>query len=327
MNIAIIGCGAIAPIHIGAINKCKYTNLYCVCDNNKNRADDFSRDYNIKKYYDFDEVLNDTKVDAVHICTPHYLHYEMIKKSVEHGKIVVCEKPLTMLPSEYEELIKSCKDAKIYPILQNRFNNSIVTMKKYVEREKLGKLKCVKGILTWIRDEEYYAQDAWRGKINTEGGGVLINQALHTLDMMSYFAGEAKTADASKSNKSLKNIIEVEDTLEARILYSNDAIGVFYATNGYGIDVPMQFEVVFENGHFEYYHGKLYYNDKYITKDKECDYGKKVWGEGHTKIINNIYGSLKKNKSPQITLTDTEQTMRTLFAIYKSAEEGDSVSV
>ncbi len=321
-NSCIVGCGAIFKNHAESIKEIEYANLYAVCDVDKERAVAAAEKYNPEKvYYTFEEVLKDEKIDVVHICTPHWLHYEMIDKALKSGKKVVAEKPMTMSREQYDKLLSEHSGGHIYPILQNRLNNSIREIFKFSDEEK-GKLLSLRGMMTWIRDEEYYAQDEWRGKKATEGGGVLINQAVHTLDIMNLFGGETENVCATTSNKTLKGVIEVEDTCDAVINYKNGARGIFFATNGYNTCVPMNIELIYENMTFNYCYNKLYKDGELIASDSFDNLGKNSWGAGHIANVRMIYEAIKEGRKPEISFESTVNTMKTMFAIYESANLG-----
>ena len=321
MNICIVGYGAIGPVHAESVSLIDGINLYAICDTDKVRADEGAKQYSCKAYYDFDECLRDENITSVHICTPHYLHFEMIKKAVDAGKKVVVEKPATMKKDEFYFLLENYKHAPVFPIIQNRTNKCIKTLKSIISKDSsLGKLIGVKGIVAWYRDENYYKSGDWRGTKEFEGGGVLINQAVHTLDLLTYFGGEVDSVTATASNKSLKGVIEVEDTVDAYIKFKNGATGVFYATNSYTPGSSVFVDVVFENAHFRYIDGKLYKNDELLCEDEAKFLGKAYWGSGHERTF---YDHYIKNET--LTLFDVKSTMDTMFAIYESAEKNKEV--
>jgi len=323
MNICIVGFGAIGPIHAESLSLIKNVNIYGICDVIKEKADAAAETYGCKAFYSFDECLSDKNIDSIHICTPHYLHFEMVKKAIDAGKRVVVEKPVTMKKDEFTFLLKHYRDASIFPIIQNRTNKCVKELKNIIDNDNtLGALVAVKGIITWCRDAEYYNSDEWRGTKLYEGGGVLINQAVHTLDLMIYLGGDIEKVSATMTNKSLKNIIEVEDTVDAYMSYKNGAKGIFYATNAYPDDSPVQLEFGFENTILKYMDGKLYRDDKEICADDKKFLGKEYWGSGHERTLYDLYVD---NKS--LTISDIESTMKTMFAIYESADTGKEIEI
>lgn len=321
MNICIVGFGAIGPVHADSISLIDSVTLYGICDIVKERADKAAEKYGCKAFYSFDECLLDKNIDSIHICTPHYLHYDMIKKAIQANKKVVAEKPIVMKKDEFSALLKDYSDAPIFPIVQNRTNLCIKELKNIIDTDQnLGKLTAVKGILTWYRTAEYYKSSAWRGTKLYEGGGVLINQAVHTLDLMVYLGGKVSSVTASASNKSLRDVIEVEDTIDALLQYENGAKGIFYATNAYTSNSPVQLELEFENASFKYMSGKLHRNNELICTDEIKFLGKAYWGSGHERTLYDLY----VNKST-LGLADIKNTMYTIFAIYESAEKKEEI--
>ncbi|MDD6483654.1 MAG: Gfo/Idh/MocA family oxidoreductase [Clostridiales bacterium] len=318
MNVCIIGYGAIGPVHAEALSRIDNVNIYGICDIVPERARKGAQKYGAKAFYAFDECINDDNIDFIHICTPHYLHFEMITKALECKKRVVVEKPAVMTRSECDILFEKYDVSRIFPVLQNRSNACIEKLKDM--SNSLGALKGIKGILTWSRDADYYNSESWRGTRKYEGGGVLINQAVHLLDLMIYFAGGAKSIRASMHNNSLLNVIEVEDTAEAYIKFKNGASGIFYATNAYSLNSPMQLELDFENAYAIYNYGRLYVNDELICSDFSGSLGKAYWGNGHLRVISDLY----KNGS-NFNLADIRDTMDAMFAVYESAKQGKEI--
>ena len=316
-NICIIGYGVIGPIHAAAIEKIKNAKLYAVCDVDGARLDACRREYDVKTFTDFNDVLNCKEIDAVHICTPHYLHFDMIKSALEHGKAVVAEKPVTMKKEQFSELLKLKNSDKVCVVFQNRLNSSVLRMKKIIDEKKYGEIKAVKAILTWHRTKEYYQSGAWRGKWDTEGGGVVINQAVHTLDLMSYLVEDISAVSAVMHNFSLSDAIETEDSAMAYIEYKSGISGMFFATNAYSKNSAPEVEIVFEDGVVCYREGRLFENGEGVEKDELLKGEKAYWGTGHIKLISDFYDN-GKFFAPK----DVKNTMETLFAIYESAKNG-----
>ncbi len=312
-NVCVVGFGAIGPVHTEAIRKTKNARLYAVCDTDNEKLRTAKEKYDVKTYVDFDLMLKDKKIDAVHICTPHYLHFEMMKKALCAGKEILCEKPVTRTALEFERLLKLNGADMICTALQNRLNPSVEKLKKIIAAGELGKVKTAKGILTWQRAAEYYTKEQWRGKWETEGGGLLINQAIHTLDLLSYLVGDIKTVRAAMNNFSIPEI-EVEDTFSAYLGFASGINGVFFATNSYGDNSAPEIEIVFEKGKARYSEYRLFVNGELVEEDEKACGGKAYWGNGHEKLIANYYDNNKF-----FGLVDVKNTMRTVFAMYESA--------
>lgn len=319
MNVCVVGYGAVGKVHADALSDIKGVTVYAICDINAERAYAGAQKHQCKSFTNFSDCLSDTNVDSVHIATPHYLHFQMIEKAVKANKIVFIEKPVVMKSEELHLLFQKYSDAPVYPVFQNRTNKCIQEIKAM---DGLGKLVAVKGILTWQRTAEYYNSAEWRGTKKYEGGGVLINQAIHTLDLMSYIGGDVEYVSASASNKSLKGIIEVEDTVDAYLKFKNGATGVFYATNASACNDSPFIEFKYENAVIRYSDGNLYKNGEFLCSDDKSYRGKSYWGMGHEHLFYDYYV-----KGKTITLKDVKNTMNTVFAIYESAYANKEVKV
>ena len=313
-NICIVGYGAIGPVHAKALETVENAKFYAVCDIDEEKRKKCRSTYDVKEYADFDEMLLDPKIDGVHICTPHYLHFTMIQKALMAGKTVVTEKPVTRTKEEYDSLLKLDKSGKVCVVLQNRLNPCVQKMKELVKSGELGAVKAVKAVLTWHRDKAYYESGCWRGKWETEGGCLLINQAIHTLDLFHYVVGDIVSVKANMFNYSLKNVIEAEDTLVAYLGFADNVQGIFFATNAYGANSAPLFEIVFEKGVARYMDKQLWIDGRVIAEDVQTLVGKDYWGSGHARLIKQYYDEQK-----YFTVFEAKNTMETVFEMYKQA--------
>lgn len=314
-KVCVVGFGAIGPKHAEAVVKTENAELFAVCDIVPERAAAAKERYGVKTYTDFDEMLADAEIDSVHICTPHYLHFEMIEKALAAGKNVVCEKPATRTKEEFSKLCSLPGADEVCYVLQNRLNPCVVKFREIVKSGSMGNLIAAKGILTWSRTKEYYDSEDWRGNWETEGGGVLINQAVHTLDYFNYITGGIWGVKANMMNFSLDSI-EVEDTFVSTLKLTDGATGVFFATNAYGSNSAPEFEVVFERGTVKCADGKLFVDGAVVEEDVLSSGGKAYWGSGHERLIADFY-----DRNEYFSLGDIKNTMDALFAMYESARE------
>lgn len=324
-NACIVGYGAIGPIHANGIANTENANLYAICEVNPERAKKGTDMYGCILYTDFDEMLKDPKIDVVHICTPHYLHKDMALKALKAGKNVILEKPVAMNKAEMTELMEyydsdECK-AQMCIMLQNRTNACVRKMRDIMENDdSTGALKGIIATLSWKRDEEYYNKDEWRGKWATEGGGLLINQAVHLVDLIVYFGGKTESIKSNISHWKVTNI-EVEDTANALIKFESGIYGVFNATNCHSCDSPFYLELQFENTLLRYADGALYRisgdNIDIIERDNKAVIGKAYWGRGHEGVIDAFYATLSGNKQPYTDIHDAEEAMNLVFSMYE----------
>ncbi len=313
-NVCIVGYGAIAPIHAKVLEQLPDARFYAVCDPDPAAIARCREQYDVHIYSDYAKMLLDPQIDVVHICTPHHLHFSMIQAALAQGKQVVAEKPLTRTREEFEALLQLPGSENICVILQNRYNPCIQKLKGLVDRGELGQILGIKGLMTWCKEPDYYLSSPWKGKQETEGGSCLINQALHTLDLMLYLGGPAEIAGASIHNHSLQGVIETEDTAEASLRFASGARGLFYASNGYCINSPVELEVVGTKATARYACKKLFVNGCELADDDVCTPGQDYWGGGHYLLLQDLY-TRSRFYRPQ----DIAPTMTALFDIYQKA--------
>lgn len=330
LKVAVIGLGRISKRHLNAYKTENLAEIVAVCDIKKDRADSVALEYNAKAYYDYKEMIDSEKLDAVHICLPHYLHVPASIYAIERKINVISEKPMSI---DYESAVKVVELAKskgvLYGlILQNRYNGATKFVKNALDSGKLGKIISARSIVTWNRTDEYYSSSDWSGTWEKEGGGVLINQAIHTLDLANYMIdSEFDFLSASMANRNHKSI-EVEDVFEGFITYKNGVKHIFYFTNNYGCSEPIEVKLYCENGKvtFDYDRAIIVYNDKTVEEFNEPQNyveidGKDYWGRQHFTQINQFYKACLKLEELEITGEEGLKTHKLVCELYKKAKE------
>lgn len=321
----VVGCGAIGPVHAEGIRLAEFGRLGGVCDIDEERGRVCGR--NIKYFSSFEQVICDPSIDVVHICTPHYLHASMTKAALEAGKAVVLEKPVAISRREMEELIAFVERRgfgdRVMIMLQNRKNTCVQTLKNLMASDRsLGALRGIAAHVTWRRDEAYYASAPWRGTWDMEGGGLLINQAIHTIDLMLWLGGAVQEIRSCASRRAVTGI-EVEDTADVLIWFKNGARGVFTGTNGYGVTVPAMLELEFENVRLRYADQALYRIEgqeiSVLCRDDLAFRGKVCWGNGHARVIDDFYRHLERKGGSFIPLREAVPAMEFVFEVYQQA--------
>lgn len=226
MNFVIVGTGLISSIHAEAINSIENACLIGVFDKNPDSADEFAKKYNLKSYNSYEDVLDDSNVSAVCLCTPSGFHAEQAIKALEHGKHVVVEKPMAITVADCDRVIEAAKKSGcvLMPICQRRFYDNVQMLKKLYEDNAFGKISLCDLYMKFWRDSNYYSDSKWRGTKALDGGGALMNQGIHGIDLLQYIAGKAKLI--SSRVKAAVHDIEVEDTAVAVVEFENGAMGV-----------------------------------------------------------------------------------------------------
>lgn len=216
MKSVIVGCGGIAAVHAASLSQLGESELAGFADIKKERAENFVAKYGGRAYSCLEEMLDQEKPDVMHICTPHYLHVPMAVYGLTHGVHVFMEKPPVISGEQLAQLEEAVagSDRRLGLCFQNRYNPSVQEVKKLLASGEAGRIRGARGLVTWSRGREYYTESGWRGSLATEGGGALINQSVHTLDLLAYFLGTPLAVEAGIQNHHLKGIIEVEDTME-----------------------------------------------------------------------------------------------------------------
>lgn len=320
MKAAIIGYGSIGKIHARIISQ--YGTLEAVCDIDEAVLADAPAE---RHYTDYIKMLDDARPDVVHICTPHYLHAEMVIEALARDINVLCEKPLCIRETDIGRILEAERGSKgqLAVCHQNRYNSANRFVKEYLKGKTV---EAAVGQVSWHRDDTYYASGAWRGKWNTEGGGVLINQALHTLDLMQWLCGMPETITASTSNLTLKNTIEVEDT--AAVLCRGEKGGnfTFYASNGSVKDCPVEITVRADGEWIKLMpRYAVIGNEFHSFEEKHRSQGKACYGSGHEALISDYYDCIKTGRKFPIDGAEGAKVIRLILAVYKS--QGNSVKV
>lgn len=327
LGVAIIGCGAIFPLHAKAISAIKDVNLLLVADIDADKATREGIEYACDATDDYREILNDNRIDVVHLCTPHHLHAEMAEELLRAGKHVLTEKPIAVdLPSAMRMLEAAQESSgQLGVVFQNRYNDASVYIKKTIDSGDLGKLLCMKGVVTWHRNESYYKDSNWRGRWSTEGGGVLINQTIHTLDLLQWYGGEIKSVKGSITTDVFDGVIEVEDTAHACIDFANNVRGLFYGTNTYLENSPVELELVFEEGTLNLRREHLYlWKDGKETLVCEPMFspaeGKSYWGTGHKRLIEDFYDHIFSGSKFWLDGPEGIKALELVKRIYSSSQ-------
>lgn len=321
LKVGIVGLGAISSTQIEAISRLSdMAEIKALCDC------DSSKKVNIENtnfYTDVEEMLKKENLDCLHICLPHYLHKPTTILAAKYGVNVFMEKPAGINSEEITEMEKIVNDSgiKVGICFQNRFNATTQKAQEIIRSGKYGKVKGCKAIVTWDRRENYYTKDLWRGKKDKAGGGVMITQAIHSLDLMKLFCGDIEWVKGLTGNLLLENI-EVEDTACAYIQFKNGIGGIFYGTVTHCFNSSVEIEIVLEKGVLQIKNNKL----TYIDSDGETIFAKDnpdtMVVEGEYQTMNLFYRKLMNLEGGDyISLEEAKQDNILIEKIAQSAQE------
>ena len=334
MKTAVIGCGNISGCHFNAVKKIDGVEIAAVCDTVLERAERASQANGGEIYTDYIKMLDEVKPDSVHVCTPHYLHAEMYSQALKRGISVLCEKPCAVNKDGLSLIENALKNstAQFGVCFQNRYNESVKVAKSIIESGEYGNIVCARASVHWKREPEYYS-DGWHGKKDKEGGGVLINQAIHTLDLLRYLLGEEmKCVRGHALKEKFANEIEVEDTVSARFETESGITAIFNATVGAGCDHPAMIDIVCENAELRIEGNNAYKiengNFKKLFLSDEADFiGQKYWGNSHELLIADFYDCLKTGRHFPVDFSEGRKSVEELFAVYTSSKMNEKVYI
>lgn len=226
LNIAIIGCSLIAHTHVTALKEIPEANICGVWNRTPERMAEFASKYQLKTYADYQEVLDDPSVDTVLITLAPGVHVDYALKAVAAGKNIILEKPMDIDVAKCLRLIEECRKngLGLAVIFQNRYTAAARSVKQALDQGLLGKVFLADAYIKWYRSPEYYRSGQWRGTWELEGGGALINQAIHTIDLVQWFMGGAVSVQGMI--RTATHAIQTEDLGIGLVEYANGAIGV-----------------------------------------------------------------------------------------------------
>lgn len=231
IGIGVVGCGMIANFHASAIADAKGAHLVGATDRRPEASKAYAEKNNCRAYETLETMLADPQVQAVSICSPSGAHLEPAVAAAEAGKHVVVEKPLEITTDRCDQIIKACEKAgvQIAVTFQSRFHESSKLVKKAIEEGRFGKITMGDAYVKWFRSQEYYDSGAWRGTWKLDGGGALMNQAIHSVDLLLWLMGPVLEISAMTATMTHERI-EVEDVAVANLKFASGALGVIEAT-------------------------------------------------------------------------------------------------
>jgi len=351
-NIAILGCGKVAHLHAQAVQNLPNASLAAVWSRTKQTAVDFARQYKTRPFETISEMAEKAEIDLAIVCTPHPFHREPAIEAAKAGAHILVEKPLASTLEDSDAIIKACENSgvKLGVISQRRWYAPVIRVKKAIETGKIGRpVFGTINMLGW-RDKKYYDADAWRGNWKMEGGGVLVNQAPHQLDLLLWYMGEIDEVYGLWKNMN-HSYIEVEDTAVAIVKFKNGGIGNIIVSNSQKPGIYGKVHVHGENGAsvgVQTDGGAMFVagmsnvleppvNDlwtvpgeekllaKWVKKDSELFDSIDPTVFYMERQIEDFLEALETNREPLVSGEDGRQTVELFTAIYRSTRDNKPV--
>jgi UDP-N-acetyl-2-amino-2-deoxyglucuronate dehydrogenase len=336
LNFALVGCGRIVQKHCQSIAHLKSTRLVAVCDVSVERAREVGEQQKVPWYTDYHEMMaKHPEVDVVSVLTPSGDHARHVIELTRYKRHILVEKPMALTVSDAEEMIRACDQAgvRLFVVKQNRTNPPIVKLKEAVQGGRFGKMVAATVRVRWCRTQEYYAQDAWRGTWSKDGG-VLMNQASHHVDLLTWLMGDVESVFMYTATRLVT--VETEDTAVAVLRFHNGALGVIEATTAARpVDLEGSVSVLGERGAVEV--GGFAVNQmktwNFVDATEEESKGifalneapPNVYGFGHSRYIADVVSCIRDGKFTAVEGIEGMKSLLLINALYESMETGREV--
>jgi predicted dehydrogenase len=344
IGFGIIGCGMIARFHAKAVAEIRGAKVVACYDAVPAAADQFAQEAGCKAYHELDALLADPAVEVVTICTPSGAHMEPAVAAAKAGKHIIVEKPLDITLKRCDAMIAAAEKAGVVlsTIFPSRFHQSAQLLKKALQQGRFGRLTMGDAYVKWYRTQQYYDSGAWRGTWALDGGGALMNQAVHSVDLLLWFMGPAAEVCAYTATLAHERI-EVEDVAVAAVKFANGALGVIEASTATWPGELKRIEIQGDAGS-----AVLREEDLAVWKfAKETKADEKIRQEmasrtqtgggaadpkaighhGHMLQFRDVLNAIKKGTRPLIDGHEGRKAVELILAIYKSAETGKAVQL
>ncbi len=340
----IVGCGMIANFHARAVGDIRGASVVACYDTVAASADRFAKANGCAAYHDLRAMVADPKVDIITICTPSGAHMEPALAAAKAGKHVIVEKPLEVTLTRCDRIIDACKKAGVVlsTIFPSRFHESSQLLKKAVDKGRFGKLTVGDAYVKWFRTQEYYDSGAWRGTWKLDGGGALMNQAIHSVDLLAWLMGPVQDISA-RTALLAHDRIEVEDVAMATLRFENGALGIIEATTAAYPGALKRIEIhgsagsaVLEEEDITMWEFAKPARSDTALRQRMAGKTKTGGGaadpaaighHGHTEQFKNVLNAIKKGTQPLIDGSEGRRSVEIILAIYKAAETGRTIEL
>ncbi len=322
---AVIGIGDISALHLDAIRTNPRIELVGVCDLDPQRAEAGGRAFGVPFFTDHRELLRVVAPEVVHITTPHHQHVPVALDALDAGAHVLTEKPIGQSVAAGRRLVERAagSDRKVGVVFQNRYNPTALAIKEVLASGVLGPVTGGRAAVWWFRPTSYYAAAPWRGRWETAGGGVLINQAIHTLDLLLWFLGAPRVVNGVAATLALADTIEVEDTATIVIDHDSGVRSTLFATNTHHTNTDVELEVSGRDGSVRLVGGEVWLTDaagnRRIATDTQAGGERSYWGKGHSLLIDDFHASLEDPDPFWIGPADGLIPLQVLREVYRQS--------
>lgn len=336
-KVGISGAGTIGNVHAKALAGIESATVVAVAEPREEAGRPFEEEYGASWYSDFDTMLREADINTVIIATPSGLHPDQACAAAAAGKNVITEKPMAITDEGLNRMIGACTDAGVgfAVIFQNRFSADVLKVRRAIEKGLIGQPVLANGAMYWFRGDEYFAaNDGWRGTWALDGGGALMNQAIHTVDLLQWLMGGVESIQAHTTT--LIQDIEAEDIASASFRFANGALGSITATTCAAQDYPVRVEIIgtrgrvtLESNVVTLWEADAPLDDSLLTEEDRalCEGWQpgEPFGAAHERQLRVIFEMLESGTQPPVPGTEARAAVDIILRIYESERTASRV--
>ena len=344
LGFGIVGCGMIAGFHAKAINEIEGARLVACQSRRLEAAEAFATEHGGKAYADLASMLADDEIDVVTICTPSGAHLDPAVAAAEAKKHVIVEKPLEVTTKRCDTIIEACQKngVTLSTIFPSRFHDSSILLKQAIDQQRFGILTLGDAYVKWFRTQEYYDSGQWRGTWELDGGGALMNQAIHSVDLLLWLMGNVVEVSANCATLAHERI-EVEDVVTATLKFENGALGVIEATTAAFPGMLKKIEIhgnkgsaVIEEEDIKVWQFAEEKSDDQAIIEKYASMTETGGGAAdpaaighaaHAKQFADVVNAINNGTQLKIDGSEGRRSVEVILAIYEAAKSGNRVKI
>ncbi|TDD86161.1 Gfo/Idh/MocA family oxidoreductase [Saccharopolyspora karakumensis] len=321
---AVIGCGDVSAVHLDAIAALEDVELVAVCDTDPAALTTTAERCGVAGFADHRALLEAVRPDVAHVCTPHHQHAPVALDLLDAGVHVLVEKPLAHTLDEAERLVEAAERSRsrVGVCFQNRYNATAQAAREVLDSGELGSVLGATATVLWTRTPDYYLAKPWRGRWATAGGGLLINQAIHTLDLVQWLVGDVVEVQGRASTR--RHLIEVEDTAEMLLTHGGGARSLVFGSLANVVHAPVTIDITAERGALAI-RGDLTITHtdgrvRAVAERRSSSNGRSYWGASHEALIGDFYARLGDDEPFWISPREATKALRILTDVYAQSD-------
>ncbi|MGD8201606.1 Gfo/Idh/MocA family protein [Ornithinimicrobium sp. W1679] len=322
---AVVGCGDVSIVHLEALAAMDGAELVAVCDTDPRALAAAVDAWGVPGFADHRALLAEARPDVVHVCTTHDQHVPVALDCLADGVDVLTEKPLAASVGEGERLVAAAEagTARAGVCFQNRYNATAQAARTLLDSGELGAVLGASATVMWTRTAGYYQAKPWRGLMASSGGGVLMNQAIHTVDLVQWLVGDVVQVRGSATSHVYADVIEVEDTAEMVLDHAGGARSVLFATLANVVHAPVTIDIVTEGATLSIRHDlSVTYADGrtvVVPERRAPSTGRSYWGVSHELLIEDFYDRRGEKEPFWLSPREAMKSLRIVQDVYRQS--------